>query len=62
MILKMQNQLLKIYDKIQTKNIKIKIYGDKGYVMAKKDKQRILRRYNVKRSNQKEKNIKKKKF
>ena len=46
------------------KNIKIKIYGDKGYVMAKKDKQRILRRYNVKivhckRSNQKEKNMKK---
>jgi len=47
-----------------TRNIKIKLYGDKGYVMKKTDRNRILKKHNVKiihskRRNQKEKNMKK---
>ncbi len=45
-------------------NIKINLYGDKGYAMLKKDKAKLLRKHNtrlvnVNKSNQKKKNMKK---
>jgi len=47
--------------------VKIKLYGDKGYVMKEMDKRRIKRKHNVKivhskRKNQKEKNTKKEEY